>query len=139
MLAATKMPEVDMDQMDTALIRLSCFHPVAATRLWWPKHWGQHNISAPRCTGMSGSNADVMSLSIGSEGRPLAPDVLVRKVLTDMLATIRDTPSGDREGEQRLWRSRGRRSFPTFGERVARESIDGLIQFLMEKDKTATR
>ncbi len=36
-----------------------------------------------------------------SEVQPLAPDVLVRKVFTDVLAAIKDTPSGDREGRAR--------------------------------------
>jgi phospholipid transport system substrate-binding protein len=40
----------------------------------------------------------VTALPAWSEGQPLVPDVLVRKVLTDVLAAIKDTPSGDREG-----------------------------------------
>jgi phospholipid transport system substrate-binding protein len=36
-----------------------------------------------------------------SEGQSLAPDVLVRKVLTNVLAAIRSTPSGDREDRER--------------------------------------
>lgn len=36
-----------------------------------------------------------------SEGQSLAPDVLVRKVVTDVLAAIRNTPSGNREGREK--------------------------------------
>ena len=36
-----------------------------------------------------------------SEGQSLAPDVLVRKVLSDVLAAIKNTPSGDREGREK--------------------------------------
>jgi len=36
-----------------------------------------------------------------SEGQSLAPDVLVRKVVTDVLAAIRNVPSGDREGRDK--------------------------------------
>ena len=37
------------------------------------------------------------ALPAWSEGQSLAPDVLVRKVVTDVLAAIRNTPSGGRE------------------------------------------
>ena len=43
----------------------------------------------------------VTAFPAGSEGQPLAPDILVRKVLTDVLAAIKDTPSGDRQGRAR--------------------------------------
>ena len=36
-----------------------------------------------------------------SEGQSLAPDVLVGKVVTDVLAAISNTPSGDREGREK--------------------------------------
>lgn len=36
-----------------------------------------------------------------SEGPSLAPDVLVRTVVTDVLAAIKNTPSGDREGREK--------------------------------------
>jgi len=43
----------------------------------------------------------VTALPARPEDQPLAPDVLVRKVLTDVLAAIKDTPSGDRQGRAR--------------------------------------
>lgn len=36
-----------------------------------------------------------------SEDQPPAPDVLVRKVVTDVLATIKNVPSGDRKGREK--------------------------------------
>lgn len=36
-----------------------------------------------------------------SEGELLAPDMLVRKVVTDVLAAIKNTPSADREGRKK--------------------------------------
>jgi phospholipid transport system substrate-binding protein len=36
-----------------------------------------------------------------SEGQSIAPDVLVRKVLTDVLSAIKNSPSGDREGREK--------------------------------------
>jgi phospholipid transport system substrate-binding protein len=36
-----------------------------------------------------------------SEGQSLAPDALVRKVVTDVLAAIRNVPAGDREGREK--------------------------------------
>ena len=35
------------------------------------------------------------------DGQDLAPDVLARRVFADVLAAIRNTPPGDREGRER--------------------------------------
>jgi phospholipid transport system substrate-binding protein len=43
----------------------------------------------------------VTTFSAWSEGQSLAPDVLVRTVMTDVLAAIKNTPSGDREGREK--------------------------------------
>ena len=43
----------------------------------------------------------VTAFSAWSEGQSLAPDALVRKVFTDVLAAIRNTSSGDREGREK--------------------------------------
>jgi phospholipid transport system substrate-binding protein len=43
----------------------------------------------------------VTALPAWSEGQSLAPDVLVRTVVADVLAAIRNIPSGDREGREK--------------------------------------
>ena len=42
-----------------------------------------------------------MACSSWSDDQSLAPDVLVRTVVTDVLAAIKNTPSGDREGRKK--------------------------------------
>ena len=43
----------------------------------------------------------VAALPAWSEGQSLAPDVLVRKVVADVLAAIKNVPSSDREGREK--------------------------------------
>ncbi|MBI3530799.1 MAG: ABC transporter substrate-binding protein [Betaproteobacteria bacterium] len=43
----------------------------------------------------------VTAFPVSSEDQSLAPDVLVRNVVTDVLAAIRNTPSGDRESREK--------------------------------------
>ena len=43
----------------------------------------------------------VTALPAWSEGQSLAPDALVRKVFSDVLAAIRNVPPGDREGREK--------------------------------------
>jgi phospholipid transport system substrate-binding protein len=43
----------------------------------------------------------VTAFSAWSESQSIAPDVLVRKVVTDVLAAIGNVPSGDREGREK--------------------------------------
>jgi phospholipid transport system substrate-binding protein len=54
-----------------------------------------------RCVRMAAAILIMTALPAWSEGQSLAPDVLVRKVVSDMLAAIRNTPSGDREGREK--------------------------------------
>ena len=54
-----------------------------------------------RRAGMAAAILIVTALPTWSEGESLAPDVLVRKVVNDVLIAIRNTPSGNREGREK--------------------------------------
>lgn len=62
-----------------------------------------------RRAGMAAAILIVTALPTWSEGESLAPDMLVRKVVNDVLIAIRNATA---KGAKRPWRSPSRRSFP---------------------------
>ena len=59
-----------------------------------------------------------------SEGQSLAPDVLVRKVVTDVLAAIKNVPSGDREAREKALASAKQKILPHIDfERMTRLAV----------------
>jgi phospholipid transport system substrate-binding protein len=92
------------------LLRRIVFHALVPSRSAWrrPKFWRRQIISAFDWTRWSARFARIAAAILivtafpaWSEGQFLAPDVLVRTVVTDVLAAIKNIPPGNREGREK--------------------------------------